>query len=140
MNIEINLDELNTSSIHDCNAPDLEPLSLPMSTAPEDFINEVNVTKPFQSFKLKSSSGPDGLSNLPLKYGAKELLAVFTDLFQLSISTLRTTRFLAYYKNHTSARKVIFDRLSKNASDCMRPVYVKVFESLVVNSIDSFTI
>ncbi len=91
MNIEINLDEFNTSFIHDHNASDLEPLSLPMSTVPEDFINEVNVTKPFQSLKLKSSSGPDSLSNLPLTYAAKELSTVFTDLFQLSISTLRTT-------------------------------------------------
>ncbi len=69
-----------------------------MSTAPEDFINGVNVTKAFQSLKLKSSSGPDGLSNLPLKYAAKELSAVFIDMFQLSINTgvlpdsWRTTR------------------------------------------------
>ncbi len=79
--------ELNASFIHDRSAPELEPLSLPMSTAPEDFIDEVNVTKAFQSLKLKSSSGHDGLSNLALKYAARELSAVFTDLFQLSIST-----------------------------------------------------
>ncbi len=53
----------------------------------ENFINEVKVTKAFQSLKLKTSSGPDGLSNLPLKYAAKELSAVFADLFQLSIGT-----------------------------------------------------
>ncbi len=75
------------SFIHDRSAPDLEPLSLPMSIAPEDFVNEVNVTKAFQSLKLKSSSGPDGLSNLALKYAARKLSAVFTDLFQLSFST-----------------------------------------------------
>ncbi len=63
----------------------LMPLSI--STAPENFINEVIVTKAFQSLKLKSFSGPDGLFNLPLKYAAKELSAVFVDLFQLSIST-----------------------------------------------------
>ncbi len=73
VNVEIGLYELNASFIHDRNAPDREPLSLPMSAAPEDFINEVNVTKAFQSLKLKSSSGPDGLFNLPLKYAAKEL-------------------------------------------------------------------
>ncbi len=91
VNIEINIDEHNAAFIHDRNAPDLQQLSHPMSTAPEDFINEFNVTKPFQSLKLKSSSGPDSLSNLPLTYAAKELSTVFTDLFQLSISTLRTT-------------------------------------------------
>ncbi len=54
------LDELNGSFRHDHSAPALEPLSLPMSTAPEDFINEINVTKTFQPLKLKSSSGQDG--------------------------------------------------------------------------------
>ncbi len=69
-----------------------------MSTAPKNFINKVYVTKAFQSLKLKSPSGPDGSPSLPLKYAAKELSAVFTDLFQLSISTgvlpdsWRTTR------------------------------------------------
>ncbi len=87
VNVEISLDELNASFIHDRNAPDLEPLSLPMSTAPKDFINEVNVTKAFQSLKPKYSSGPGGLPNLPVKYVAKELSAVFTDLLQLSMST-----------------------------------------------------
>ncbi len=86
-NADICLDDLNTSLTHDRNAPDLEPLTLPTSTAPGDFINEVNVTKLFQSPKSKLSSGPEGLSNLPLKYAAKELSAVFTDLFQLSIKT-----------------------------------------------------
>ncbi len=80
-------DELKASFIHDHNAPDLEPLTFPMSTAPLNFINEVNVTKAFQSLKLNSSSGPDGLSNLPLKYLAKELSTVFTVMFWLSIST-----------------------------------------------------
>ncbi len=59
---EPSLDELNASFIHDRSAPELEPLSLPMRTAPEDFINEVNVTKAFQSLKLKSSSDHDGFS------------------------------------------------------------------------------
>ncbi len=80
-------------------------MPLPMSTTPEDFIKEVNVTKAVQSINLKSSSGYDGLSNLPLKYAARELSTVFTDLFQLSISTgaLQESR-----------------RLSKNVSDCVQ--------------------
>ncbi len=74
------LDKINASVIHDRSAPDLEPLSLPMSTAFEGFINEVNVTRAFQPLKLKSSSGHGDLSNLALKYAAREILAVFTDL------------------------------------------------------------
>ncbi len=58
-----------------------------MSTAPEGFINDVNVTKAFQFLKLKSSSGHDGLSNLALKYAAREFSEGFTDVFQLFIST-----------------------------------------------------
>ncbi len=71
VNVDKSVDELNASFIHDRNAPDLEPLTLHTSTAPENFINEVKVTKAFQSLQLKSSSGPDGLSSLPLKYAAK---------------------------------------------------------------------
>ncbi len=41
---EPSLDELKVSFIHDHSAPELEPLSLPMRTVPEDFINEVSVT------------------------------------------------------------------------------------------------
>ncbi len=58
-----------------------------MSTASEGFINEVNVTNAFQFLKLKSSSGHDGLSNLALKYAARELSAISTDLSQLLIRT-----------------------------------------------------
>ncbi len=58
-----------------------------MSTAPECFINEVYVTKAFQSLKLKSSSGDDDLSNLALEYAARELSVIFIDMCQLSIST-----------------------------------------------------
>ncbi len=39
------LDKINASVIHDRSAPDLEPLSLPMSTAFEGFINGVNFTR-----------------------------------------------------------------------------------------------
>ncbi len=108
---------LDASFAHDRSEPELEQLSLPMSTAPEDFINEVNVAKAFQSRKLKSSSGCDGLSNLPLKYAARELSTVFTDLFQLSICTgelpdsWRTARITPLPK------RIIFGCLSKNASD-----------------------
>ncbi len=84
-----------------------------MSTAPKNFINEVYVTKAFQSLKLKSSSGPDGFPNLPLKYAAKELSAAFTDLFQLSIST-------GVLQESHICQKVIYGRLSKNASNCMQ--------------------
>ncbi len=42
----------------------------------EDFTEEVDVTKSFHYLKLKSFSGPHGLSNLPHKFGA--LSAVFT--------------------------------------------------------------
>ncbi len=76
VNDKTSLDEHNASFIHDRSAPDLELLSLPMSKTPEGFIN---VTKAFQSLKLKSSSGHDGLSNLALRYAARELSAVFTD-------------------------------------------------------------
>ncbi len=55
VNDETSLDDLNASFINDRSAPELEPLSLPMSTAPEGFISKVNVTKAFQSLKLKSS-------------------------------------------------------------------------------------
>ncbi len=72
INDEISLDDLHASFIHDHSAPELEPLSLAMSL----MFNEVNVTKAFQSLKLKSSSGHDGLSNLALKYAARELSAV----------------------------------------------------------------
>ncbi len=64
VNDETSLDQLNASFIHDRSAPDLKPLSFPMNTAPDNFINEVNVTKAFQSLKLKSPSGHDGFSNL----------------------------------------------------------------------------
>ncbi len=57
-----------------------------MGTAPEDFINEVDVAEAFQSPKLKSSQAMMA-SSLPLKYVARELSAVFADLFQLSINT-----------------------------------------------------
>ncbi len=112
VNVDISLDELNASFIHDRNAPDLEPLTLPMSPAQEDFINEVNATKDFQPLKLKSSSGPDGLSNLPLKCAAKELSVVFTHLLQLSISA-------GVLHEPPHCKKAIC-RLSKNASDCMQ--------------------
>ncbi len=81
-----------------------------MSTAPDGFINEVNVTNAFQSLKLKSSSGHDGLSNLALKYAAREL-------FPAVHQHRRTSRLLAHYKNHPSAQKVIYGRLSKNVAD-----------------------
>ncbi len=75
------LDELNDSLKHDRSAPDVEPLSLPMCTTPEGFINEVNVTKAFLSLQLKSSLGHDGLSKLVIKYEARELSVAFPDLF-----------------------------------------------------------
>ncbi len=31
----------------------------------------------------------------------------------------RTSRFLAHHKNHPSAQKDIYGRMSKNASDCL---------------------
>ncbi len=117
----------------------LEPLSLLMTTAPEHFINEVNVTKAFQSLKLKSSSGPDGPSNLSLKYAAKELSTVFTDLFQLSISTgvlpdsWRTTRITPLPKKSSTATSPKLHPIACS------PVPLKVLESLVLNSIGSFT-
>ncbi len=84
------LDEINASVIHDRSAPGLEPLSRPMSTAFEGFINGVNVTRTFQSLKMKSSSGHGGLSNLALKYAARAISAVFTYLFQLSLKVLES--------------------------------------------------
>ncbi len=54
VHVEISLDELNSSFIQDHNPPDLEPLSLAMSTALGNFINGVNVAKAFHSRKLKS--------------------------------------------------------------------------------------
>ncbi len=65
--------------------------------------------KAYHSLKLKSSSGPDGFANLPLKYATKELSAVFADLFQLSISTCvlpdswRTTRITPLPKKSSMA-------------------------------------
>ncbi len=46
--IEICSYELNSSFIHDRSTPDVEPLSLPMSTDPEDFINNEMSQKPFR--------------------------------------------------------------------------------------------
>ncbi len=51
----------------------------------------------------------------------------------------RTTQFLAYYKNHTAAKKVIYGRLSKTRPIACSVVPLKVLESLVLNSIGSFT-
>ncbi len=51
---------------------------VPMSTAPENFINGVNVTEAFQSLKLNSSLDPDGLSYLPLKCAVRDPSVVFT--------------------------------------------------------------
>ncbi len=48
----------------------------------------------------------------------------------------RTSRFLAHHKNHPSAQKDIYGRLSKNACS---PVPLKALESLVLNKIGSIT-
>ncbi len=50
---------LFTSFIHGQNAPDREPLALPLSTAPKGVIKGADVTEAFQSHKQKSSLGPD---------------------------------------------------------------------------------
>ncbi len=55
---EPSFDGLTTSFIHDQNAPDCEPLALPLSKAPEDVIKGADVTEVFQSHKQKSSLGP----------------------------------------------------------------------------------
>ncbi len=42
--------------------------------SPEDFIKEVDVSKVFQSLKVKSFSSPDRIPNLPIKYAARKLM------------------------------------------------------------------
>ncbi len=110
-----------------------------MSAALNDFIKVVDVVKAFQSLKLKSPSGPDGLPYLSLKYAAKELSAVFTDFFKLPISTgvlpdsWRTTGITPLPKKSptTASRKI--------RPIAYSPVPLKVLESLVLSSIGSMT-
>ncbi len=134
VNGEVSRNEHNASFIHYHSASGHEPLSLP--TGPEDFIKEVNVAKAFQSLKLKSFSGPGRLSYLSLK----DWSAVFTDLFQLSLSTgaladsRRTTRSIPLPKRSSMTAS------SKMWPIACRPVPLYVSESLVLNSIGFITI
>ncbi len=43
------------------------------------------------------------------------------------------------YKSHTSAKKVVYGRLSKNVSIACSPVPLKLIESLVLDEIGSIT-
>ncbi len=58
------------------NLPSLSEKYMGVHCVLEDFTEEVDVNKSFHYLNLKSFSGPDGLSNLPHKFGA--LSAVFT--------------------------------------------------------------
>ncbi len=78
----------------------------------------INVTKAFQSLKLKSSLGHDSLSKLVLIYAAREL----TEIFTACSSCPHTLYTLAYYPTPGALQEsyLCLKNHPKNASDCMQ--------------------